>query len=208
MDLLTYKPSEEYILDIYLKEYIGGMFYATTAIISVVMLNQSSQAQSITFRCQPDNSANSIPTTYAITPDGTKPVIKWKSNYFEGSSYTPMRRCTEVTERFNKFYSQGILQDLTPGWVNKQPVVCVTSSCSNDTLLFTLRPDQDPDQVLQELFANRQGASTPTFQCSGCSPSYNLQEYLDRTPAETPGNADNSVPSQPRQNSQTGNVTW
>ncbi|WP_052035220.1 COP23 domain-containing protein [Xenococcus sp. PCC 7305] len=190
-----------------MRKFIGVLFTSTAVITSAIMINQPSRAQSMTFRCQPDNSANSIPTTYAVTPDGTKPVIKWKSDYFEQSAYTPMRRCNEVTERFNNFYSQGMLQDLTPGWVNKQPVVCATLSCTEDTLLFTLRPDQDPDQVLQELFANRQGASTPTFQCSTCSPSYNLQDYLDKTPVETPGSSTNSVPSEPLPSKPTGNTT-
>ncbi len=190
-------------------------FSVTSAIFAsaYMLLVDPAQGQSITFECQPDNSQ--VPTTYAVTPDGSKPVIKWKSDYFAQSSWTPMKRCQAVTEKFNLFKSQNMMNDITSGWVEKQPVVCVTFNCSDETLLFTLRPDQDPEQVLQEIFANRQGASTPTVQCSGCTASINLQNYLDLTPVEVPGNSasptSSTVQSNPESNSNpsnTGGGTW
>ncbi len=191
-----------------IKHFFGIFVTYTTLLTSAIITAQPSKAQSITFRCQVDN--NQIPTTYAVTPDGAKPVIKWQSKFF--TNHPPMSRCNEVTKRFNNFNSKNMMQDITSGWVNRYPVVCVTFNCNEDTVLFTLRPDQDPNQVLQEIFANRQGASTPTFQCSGCAPSYNLQEYLDRTPIEKVGNSRNIAPSSSPTPSMpkpaTSNVTW
>ena len=196
------------------KHFWGTCLTAATVLASgsIIQIKPAS-AQSITFECQPDNSQ--VPTTYAVTPDGSKPVIKWASDFFAQSSWTPMKRCQEVTERFNSFNSQNMMNDITSGWVNQQPVVCATLNCSDETLLFTLRPDQNPEQVLQEIFANRQGASTPTVQSSGSSASVNLQNYLDQTPVEVPGNSTSPTPStvqsNPESNSSpdsSGGVTW
>jgi Circadian oscillating protein COP23 len=189
----------------YFRVFFVAIFVATVTPIIV----QPAQAQSITFECQPDN--DTIPTTYAITPEGAKPVIKWKSNHFSQSSWTPIKRCQKVTERFNTFSSQNMIDNITAGWLNREPVICVTSNCSNNTLLFTLRrSDQDPEQVIQELFANRQGASTPTVQSSGGSASINLQNYLDQTPVETTGNS--TSPASPTVQSKPGrdstNTDW
>lgn len=196
------------------KQFLGTCITATAVLTlgSIIQIEPAS-AQSITFECQPDN--NQVPTTYAVTPDGSKPVIKWQSDFFAQSSWTPMKRCQTVTERFNSFNSQNMMNDVTSGWVNRQPVVCATLNCSNETLLFTLRPEQNPEQVLQEIFANRQGASTPTVQCSGCNASVNLQNYLDQTPVEIPGTSASSTPSTVQPNSESnsdsnsnGGVTW
>ena len=183
-----------------------ALLTSSTVAIATAILPQPSQAQSISFRCIDDNAG--IPTTYAVTPDGTKPVIKWKSRYFP--DYPPMERCNEVTARFNNFNSKSMMQDLTTGWVNRHPVVCVTFSCSSDTVLFTLRPDQNPEQVLQELFANRQCASTPTIQSSGGAPTYNLAEYLRLTPVENPGKpvGTNPIPTPRPSSNSGGGVTW
>jgi hypothetical protein len=97
-----------------------------------------------------------------------------------------MQRCQEVTERMNKFHSQGQLDSLTSGIVNKLPVICAGNSCNADgsNVLITLKPNQNPNQVLQELDANRSGAAGPSFQLGGGStPSSSkpslLQENAD-----------------------------
>lgn len=158
-----------------------------TTICTTSIFIQSSQAQSNKFTC--DISPDNVYTTYARTPDGLKPVMRWESTYFP-PPYTPERRCQEVTGRFNRFYSQGILQSLSTGWVNRSPVICVGLNCNKETVLLTLKPNQNPDQALQEIIANRAGASGPTVQCSSCSTVINLDDYLEKTPVER---ADTSI---------------
>jgi hypothetical protein len=86
----------------------------------------------------------------------------WKSDYFRGSGWTPQAQCEEVTARFQKFSDNGTLGDVTTSVINKQKVICVSQGkkagqgyeCTEDSLLITLQPEDNPDQVLQNLFSN------------------------------------------------------
>jgi hypothetical protein len=142
--------------------------FAAGAVCSATLLPGSSQAENVSFTCAV--ATDNIPTTFAQTADGNVPVFKWKSNYFR-PPYTPMQRCQEVTERMNSFSGRGALDYLTSGRVNNQPVVCAGTSCDSrgSNVLITLRPDQNPNQVLQELDANRAGAGGPSYQLTGGS---------------------------------------
>ena len=191
----------------FVKRFLG-VIVTITAVGTTATLGQPSQAQSDKFICSVNK--NNIPTTYANTPEGPKPVMRWESTYFP-PPYTPMRRCQEVTERYNKFYAQGILEYITSGWVNSLPVICAGQTCNTDTVLLTLKPNQEPDRALQQILANRNGASGPTVQSSGSgSITISLKSYLDRTPVEEAGSpanvgnpvntAPSSVPSTPVEN--------
>lgn len=141
---------------------------ATSAISVTTTWHQPSQAQDIAFVCTV--TTDNIPTTIAQTPEGPVDVFKWQSTYFR-PPYTPMQRCQEVTERMNNFQAQGMLEYLTSGRVNRQPVICAGSSCDTNgsNVLLTLRSDQNSNQVLQEIAANRAGAAGPSRQLSGGS---------------------------------------
>lgn len=186
---------------------IAGIVAAgTLAIGATVAFAQPSQAQmNRRFVCQMDSS--NIPTTYAQTPRGNVAVIKWSSSYFSGSGYTPMQRCQAVTDRFNTYDAKGQLQYMSSGWQNNQPVVCAGSACTGHNLLFTLRPDQDSAQVLQEMMANRTGAAGPSHQAIGGRPTYtvNVDKYLQVAPVESSGSS-NVAPSNPSGGNSGGNV--
>ncbi len=121
------------------------------------------RAQNVAFTCSVD--ANNIPITYARTPDGDIPVFQWTSKYFK-APYTPMRRCRDVSQRMNRFYARGELDYITSGKVNKLPVLCAGSECNSkgNNVLITLKPDQNANQVLAEIEANRSGAAGPSSQ--------------------------------------------
>lgn len=144
------------------------------SIISGILLGGSlsfaspSQAQSIQFECSVDNS--NYPTTYVQTQGGIVEIFKWKSNYFQGS-YTPMQRCLEVTQRMNNFQPRY----LVAGRVNNYNVICAGTDCdrSGNNVLLTLRPDQNPAQVLAEIDNTRDGAGGPSMQLSGSSGGQN-----------------------------------
>jgi hypothetical protein len=110
--------------------------------------------------------SNGLPTTFVNTPSGNIPLIRWKSHFFEHSGYTPDVRCRDVSQRFTRFYNQGILNFVTTGVVNNQPVVCVAStmggSCTG--VLFTLKPGQSATRTIQQLFDVRAGAAGPLYE--------------------------------------------
>lgn len=107
-----------------------------------------------------------VPTTFVNTPSGNLPLIRWVSHYFQHSGYSPEVRCRDVSQRFNRFYNQGILNFVTTGVVNNQPVVCVASTrggpCTG--VLFTLKSGQSATRTIQQLFDVRAGASGPLFE--------------------------------------------
>lgn len=106
------------------------------------------------------------PTTYVNTPTGNVPLVRWVSHYFEPSGYTPGVRCQDVSQRFNQFYRQGILNFITTGFINNQPVVCVASRMGGPctATLFTLKSGQNATRTIQQLFDVRAGASGPLLE--------------------------------------------
>lgn len=106
------------------------------------------------------------PTTYVNTPSGNLPLVRWVSHYFEPSGYTPDVRCRDVSQRFNQFYRQGILNFITTGFINNQPVVCVASRMGGPctATLFTLKSGQSATRTIQQLFDVRAGASGPLLE--------------------------------------------
>jgi hypothetical protein len=179
-----------------------------------VIGERASYAQASAFICTEDKSG--VPITFAQTPNGSVPIFRWVSGYFSQSGYPPMRRCQEVTERMMSFKAQGRLSHLTSGRVNNQPVICAGTSCeaSGDNILFTLRSNQNANQILQEIAANRQGASGPSAQLTGGgettnstataarrpsnvikrnqdgSVTFDLDRYLSDSPAQEPSNSE------------------
>jgi hypothetical protein len=183
-------------------------------VLSTTALSQLSMAQSVSFTCAVDNT--NTPTTYAQTPEGAAEVFKWKSTYFP-PPYTPMQRCQEITQRMNNYQGRGMLNYLVSGRVNGEPVICAGTRCdpSGSNLLLTLRRDQNPQQVLREIDANRQGAAGPSMQLAGGSKrssssasaltqnsdgsvTLNMNQYLNsapKTPMRLPGNSQPTAPS-------------
>jgi Circadian oscillating protein COP23 len=127
-----------------------------------------------------------VPTTFARTKRGSIPVIRWQSTYFGKSSvYTPLKRCEEVSRRFQKYYSEGTLAYLTAGRMNAQNVICVSDeyggSCQG--LLLTLEPKDNPQEVLKDLLNARNRAGGPLTRSTG-SLYVNMTDFLETTPVE------------------------
>jgi hypothetical protein len=143
-------------------------------------------------------TSNSLPTTFARTERGDIPVIRWTSNYFADSGWTPERRCAEVSDRFQTYYQDGTLNYLTTGIINGLPVICTAERedgpCEN--LLLTLKSGVNAGATLQELLAVRVGASGPMDQSSP-RVYINMEEYLETTPIESVSEPANYSPSQP-----------
>src|SRR5579883_465904 len=132
-------------------------------------LNKPSYAEGATFYC---NQSDGVPTTFVRTQDGKSvPIIHWVSNYISHGRLTPVRRCQEVSRRFQSNYDNGTLKFIKAGMLNGQPVVCAAAqkkaACTERTLLFTLLNGSDPDATARKLFDRRALAAGNAVNQSG-----------------------------------------
>ncbi len=51
-------------------------------------------------------TAYGLPVTYINTPTEKSPLIIWDSNYLPDANWTPQRRCTQVSERFQELFNE------------------------------------------------------------------------------------------------------
>jgi len=166
----------------------------TTAAASVVALggiatfSQSSLAQkgNRVYFC--GNSPNNIPTTYARIKTGKRiSVISWQKPWSD--EYTPEKRCQSVSQRFQKAEERGLLDYITSDVVNKQNVICATrrygEPCQH--VLFTLRDDDKPDEVIRELVGRGYKASGTVIHSEDGSPRYylNVNYMIDQKSKST-----------------------
>ncbi len=162
------------------------------ALGATAAMNQSSMAQNNKYFCA---VLNSTPTTFVRTPRGNLSMIRWVS--YSVPDWQPVRRCLEVSARFQRFYDNDTLKSIGTGTVSKYPVLCAVSysgdSCNKNNLLLTLPPGTDRHQALQKLLDLRALAAGRTIQLSGGKlatydngESYvNLEEFLKIAPVES-----------------------
>lgn len=151
--------------------------------------NLPSYAQNATFFC---GESKGIPVTYARTPRGNVPMIRWVDNSSFGGNWNRQRRCEDVSQRFQRNYDNGTLQTIATGKLNGYPVVCAASSqdepCTENTLLFTLKPGANASQVVQRLLDKRglaAGTLVNQSACEGDCPTYiNFETYLSTATPE------------------------
>jgi hypothetical protein len=133
-------------------------------------------------------TGTSIPTTFARTKRGAVPVIRWQSTFFgKYKDYTPLKRCEEVSRRFQTYYDNGTLSYLTAGEMNSQNVICVSDEYGGPCqgLLLTLEPKDNPQEVLRALLSARSRAGGPVTRSTG-SLYVDMNEFLETTPTEEP----------------------
>lgn len=126
----------------------------------------TAQTTSPTFSCGRD--IDGVPATMARTTRGQIPMIRWKTEYFSSSGWTPWRRCEEVSRRFENYNKQGKLAYITTGEENGYPIICVAEReggrCINKDsgeLLLTLRKKENANETLVKLLRVRDSGSNP-----------------------------------------------
>ncbi len=129
-----------------------------TAFATTGILNQPSYAESRSFYC---DQIDGVPVTFARTQDGRKmPVIYWATKNSFPPPWTPVRRCQDVSRRFQMNFDNGTLKFINTGRLLKQSVVCGAirkdDPCTYKTLLFTLKGNSDPKSVLTNLLDRRE----------------------------------------------------
>lgn len=174
---------------------VGGSLTCSALLgLTSVLLAPPAQAAATSFSC---GRSNGVPTTIARTDDGRSvPMIRWTSNAFDGSGWTPERRCQEVSQRFEGFRQQGRLAYITTGRINGLPVICTAASDGGacEGLLYTLKPGQDPTLALRRLFDVRFKARGPLNETSGRL-YVSVQDLLSGKAAGSGDNAEQTSPA-------------
>lgn len=169
---------------------------ASAGLIATVLLgaiapgfSQSGTPNRITFFCREvfdRASGTKIPATLAWVPGrgGNVRLIGWKSEYF--SKRSPVR-CAEVTQKFQKAYDEGRFNYLTTGRAKGYPIVCAISRtddpCDGNSQLFTVKPHDNPDLVLQQLMDILEGkTSDMLLQSSGDKTYVSMTEFFAKAP--------------------------
>ena len=111
-----------------------------SALSLTTYLNLPSYAQSTTFFCAVNKG---VPVTYARTPRGKIPMIRWVDNSF-GGRWTPQQRCADVSQRFQRNYDNGTLKFITTGTLKGNRVVCAATSRRNHRRSFFDPSASDP----------------------------------------------------------------
>lgn len=169
---------------------VGAIACTSTQTNSVSTQSTSDRVQASTERGSDyfcDKSKDETWTTFARSPRGRLPIIRWESEFFKDSGYTPEKRCKEVSENFLVASQRGILSFITTGMENRQPVVCVSRDnggpCS--MTLWTLKPTDNASEVIQKIFQVGPYAGRPLSQSSSGSSIYiDVKEFLRTAQAE------------------------
>lgn len=162
-----------------------------SALSLTTYFNLPSYAQSTTFFCAVNKG---VPVTYARTPRGKIPMIRWVDNSF-GGRWTPQQRCADVSQRFQRNYDNGTLKFITTGTLKGNRVVCAATSfddaCTEKTLLFTLKRGtnaNNANRIVANLLDSRGLAAGKVVNQSGCKdecPIYvNVDVYLSNITSE------------------------
>jgi hypothetical protein len=131
-----------------------------------------------------------LPTTVVDTNRGRIELIVWQSNYFRASGWNPQKRCQEVALRFQKFSDNSTLKYVTTGTINNQKVICIGKNfpggsfdCLSDGLLITLEPNDNPDEVLKNLFTHAtRVVGNPVKRDPRGKYVFPLNQYLEKAP--------------------------
>jgi hypothetical protein len=173
----------------------SAMVLSTTTVLGTLAFSPLAQAGSANFFC---GRSQGVPATIAKTSRGNVPVIRWVSNQFTSSGYSPQKRCQIVSQKFQQYKNDGTLKYLTTGQHNGIPVVCVASykggSCSG--VLFTLKPGQNPGKTLRQLFSVRDRASGPLNETEE-RVYIDMEQYLQDSPIQEAYPSDEPSPVQP-----------
>jgi Circadian oscillating protein COP23 len=129
--------------------------------------------------------SKNTPTTMARTSRGSVPVIHWSSKNAFGENYPPEVRCKIVSSKFQEYYTDGTLNFLTTGVLNRQPVICAVQARGGPCgVLFTLKPGSNPDLTLKQLLSIRDRSTTLVLNESISTPLIDFNDFLETAPVE------------------------
>jgi hypothetical protein len=93
-------------------------------------------------------------------------MIQFISEYFSKRGYTPIERCRIIAEKFQRNMLLGNLYNYVPGTFKNQLVICASKvdrrssyPCEENNVLFTLKPGQEADNVIDYIVKQAQVSS-------------------------------------------------
>jgi hypothetical protein len=132
--------------------------------------------------------------TFVNTPRGRVTLINWVNQFSE--QWTAQKRCSAVSQRFQKFLDTGNLKYIRTGQVNNYPVICVADarggSCMDTNVLITLEKGTDAEKVLVSLVDFRRSVSGNTITLSENDAGFysdgefyvDMTKFLDLVPVD------------------------
>ena len=104
------------------------------------------------FSCQQVNGEYTVMYSPESQPEQSYP---WAIPSELGGGWTPQRRCNTITERFELYRGEGLLE-LATGTENGYDTICVTTQLdpSDCKLILTVPPGQDPQLTRDLIFDN------------------------------------------------------
>jgi hypothetical protein len=137
-----------------------------------------------------DSESNaSLPTTFAWTNRGKIAVVRWQTENFADAGFSSQQRCEAVSPRFQEAYNNNSIGLITNGTMDNQPVICTSDAPGGDcnTLLMTLRPEDDSLKVLNNLKQVLNGEQVGPVPHSADSQVYyqvDIENFLETAPVE------------------------
>jgi hypothetical protein len=104
------------------------------------------------FSCELVNDEYTVMYSPESQPDQSYP---WAIPSQLGGGWTPQKRCDAITERFEKYRTEGLLE-LATSTENGYDTICVTTNLdpSDCKLILTVPPGQDPQLTRDLIFDN------------------------------------------------------
>ena len=177
-----------------LKSLLGMLAGLGVAVGGALVLPTTSQAESYnnnTYFCA---QLNGSWNTFVNTPRGRISLINWVNQFSE--EWTPQKRCSAVSQRFQTFLDTGNLKYIRTGEVNNYPVICVANArggnCPNTNVLITLQQGVDAERVLVSLVDFRRSVSGNTITLSSDDAGFysggefyvDVEKFLNRLPVD------------------------
>ena len=150
----------------------------------------NSEVQFICAESFDSDSGQALPTTFAWTSRGKIAVIRWQTEAFLNAGFNPQQRCEAVSPRFQEAYNNNTLGLITNGKMDNQSVICTSDEPQGDcnTLLMTLRPEDDSLRVLNNLRQVLNGEQVGPVKHSSDTPQIyyqiDIENFLETAPVE------------------------
>ena len=174
-------------------KWLAGIVAGLGVVISSAIASEATAQNKVnnTYYCA---RLNGNWNTFVNTPRGRVSLINWANQF--SPDWTPEKRCSTVSNRFQKFLDRGNLKYIRTGNVNQQPVLCVADArggiCPDKNVLITLKQGTDPEEVLIRLVDFRRSVSGQTLTLSADDAGFysdgefyvDMDKFLETVPVE------------------------
>ena len=191
--MMTNNPGNIKVKLIQVLVALGATIGALAGIVAILQfcgITLIKPAQSVAFICGVNRDGVPTPFAQETTNGGipkSKSVIRWVSDFGDKVNYTPQKRCEEVSNRFQDYSNQGLLDYITTGKENGLDTICVKDKEHGRPclLLWTLKPGTNPKLVLHQLLSDHLGTGPLPEKGSNDSEIYiDVKKFLSKLPAE------------------------